>query len=248
MSAVADSSPDAAISRNGQSKARGLIGSGSGSGRKPAGVVALLTGLLLLAFLYSGLFQINSVTVHGAEYTDVQELIALAAVRDRSVFRTQPEAVAKRIESLSSIQDAQVEVRFPGTVAITIVEPEPVLVIENAGSQALVSADGAVIAERGLEGLPRLLIEGTEPASTFEPSAELVAAVRAIIGLYGDSLDMSWTTDTGLSIDFSDGRIVLIGQPEDIEAKLTVLSAIESQVGSSWSQLDLRVASRPAYR
>ena len=218
------------------------------TGRLPAALVVLLTGVLLGAFLFSDEFKIDTVRVEGAEFSDVEAVIEVSGTLGQSAFRARPDDVAARVEALPAVEHASVEIQYPGQVAIVVQEREPVIAITNGHEQALISEGGTAISSVDLVGLPELSVEGTNSLEDVEVTAELVAAVRAIDALFGDAARIVWTQDIGLNLELTGDRLILIGSPDQIDAKLTVLSAVEHQVDASWSQLDLREPSRPAYR
>ena len=226
----------------------GQVDPANSSGRLPALLIVILTGILLWAFLLTNDFQIDSVRVQGAELSDVDEVVEMSQALNRSSFRARPDEIAARVETLPAVESASVELRYPGQVTIVVTEREPVLAVTNGLEHALISDDGTVISPRQLAGLPQLSVHGFDALTDADLSTELVAAVRAVFSLYGNESRLTLTRDIGLSLELTGGRSVLLGSPELMDTKLTVLSAVELQVDSNWSQLDLREPSRPAYR
>ncbi len=120
--------------------------------------------------------------------------------------------------------------------------------VEQDGIIRLVSADGYAIASSFVEGLPVLHIDGRGAVSEDTLSPAVVSAARAVADVYGPDTTLSWGPEIGLVMKMADDRLVIFGEPDGIAAKLGVLAAIEAQIDTEWSQLDIRVPTRPSYR
>lgn len=217
------------------------------SGRLPALIIVIVTGLTLWAFLFTDDFRVETVTIEGMVHGNGSEVVDAAAMLDRSAFRVQPERAAERIAALPYVEHVVVDLEFPGQATIRIVERTPVLNVETGGQSTLVSADATTIASGRVEGLPRLRVDsrGSAPDTPLTPN--VVAAVESIAAVYGPDASLIWNPEIGLVMEMPGGALVNFGEPEDLEAKLVVLAAIEDQI-DDWRQLDLSVPSRPAYR
>jgi hypothetical protein len=60
-------------------------------------------------------------------------------------------------------------------------------------------------------------------------------------------MTLEYDQPTGLTADFADGRIVMLGTPDQIPVKLNVLDAAMS-IQDQWHRLDLREPDRPSYK
>lgn len=217
-------------------------------GRIPALLVAIITGLLLCAFLLTDDYRVETVSVDGVQYGDAGEVVTVAGMLDRSAFEVDLERTAARIAALPYVEWVTVDLRYPGRATISIQERRPEIVVIENGQSSLVASSGMIFADGEVEGLPQLLVHLPDGGQGEALPTELVAAVKAIAGVYGPSVELVWNQNFGLAMERPDERLVIFGEPVEIEAKLTVLGAIEDQVDDEWTQLDLRVPTRPAYR
>ncbi|CAN5572472.1 hypothetical protein BH23CHL2_BH23CHL2_07250 [soil metagenome] len=218
------------------------------SGQLPALLVVVVTGLLLGSFLLTDDYRVESVTIDGIRYGDADEIVAESGMLDQSSFRVNLEQAAERIALLPYVERVTVELSFPGRASISIQERRPEIVVDQAGEFSLVSLDGIIIAPGDVEGLPQLRSDRSGALNEDALTPELVGAVRSLAGVYGPLTMLLWNQEIGLVMERPDERLVIFGEPDQIEAKLAVLSALESQIDADWTQLDLRVPTRPAYR
>lgn len=218
------------------------------SGRLPALLIVIVTGLMLWAFLFTNDFRVETVAVEGLTYGDGSEVVERSALLDRSAFQAQTEVVAAQIAELPYVEQATVDVRFPGRATIRIVERQPVLNVELDDHDSLVSSEGTPIASGFVEGLPLLRLDNRGEPLEDALSPEVVSAVQSVAAIFGPDATLSWNPDIGLVMEMPGGGLVSFGLPENMDAKLAVLTAIEDQLDESWTQLDLSVPTRPAYR
>ena len=217
-------------------------------GRIPALLVVIITSLLLYAFLLTDDFRVETVSVDGVQYGNAGEVVDVARMLDRSAFEVDLEGAATRIAALPYVERVTVDLRYPGQATISIQERRPEIVVIENGQSSLVSSNGTIFADGEVEGLPHLVAHVPDGLEVETLPPELVAAVQAVAGIYGPSVELVWNQEFGLAMERPDKRLIIFGEPVEIEAKLTVLGAIEDQVDDDWTQLDLRVPTRPAYR
>lgn len=217
------------------------------NGRLPAALVALVCGLMVWAFLFTNDYRIETVTIQGLRYGEAEAVEDRARLIDAPTFEVEPEAIAERIAALPNVERVSVEIQFPNRASIAIVERSPVMHIVTGNESMLVSIDGFAIASGTVDGLPALELDGAGDADV-DLDPDVVSAVVAVAAVYGPDVELIWEADVGLVMEHSNGGLVVFGEPVDIEAKLTVLAAIESQLEDGWAQLDIRVPTRPSYR
>lgn len=217
------------------------------NGRLPALLISLICGLMLWAFVFSGDFRVETVTIRGLEYGPVEAVEEQALLLDESTFRVQPDAAADRIASLPNVQSVTVDIQFPNSASITIIERTPAINVQVGEDGTLVSSDAHAIAPGFVDGLPVLVLGGGASVQS-ELDPEIVKGVTAVAAVYGPDALLVWDPEIGLAMEHPDGGTVIFGEPVDIEAKLTVLAAVELQLEDGWTQLDIRVPTRPSYR
>jgi cell division septal protein FtsQ len=218
------------------------------TGRLPASLVALVTGLMAFAFLFTPDYAVSSVKVEGMQVGDPREIAAVSGLLGESVFQLEANDAARRIGALPYIEQVIVSVRFPGAASVEVVERRPVMIVQRDGRNMLVASGGQVMAPAGDEQLPTLVVSGEPQGAAETVPPDVVAAIQSIAAVHGPSARLSWDADDGLALVTEEGQRVIFGEAEAIEAKLAVLAAVDEQVDDDWSELDLREPTRPAFR
>jgi cell division protein FtsQ len=218
------------------------------SGRLPASLVALVTGIMAIGFLFTPDYSVSRVSIQGMQVGDPHEIADASGLLGEPVFQIEASEAAERIGALPYIEQVVVSVRFPGEVDIEVVERQPVLIVRRDGREMLVAEGGLVMAPAGDETLPTLAVSGEAAGGTDAIPDDIVVAVQRIADVRGPSARLTWDPDNGLVLVIDTGRRVIFGEPEAIPAKLAVLAAVDEQVDVAWSELDLREPTRPAFR
>jgi cell division protein FtsQ len=125
----------------------------------------------------------------------------------------------------------------------------PVIIRQTGDKAMLVDEHGWVLARAGDQSLPRVLqTEGDAPVVGSQIEPELIQAIQVVHERLGPQLmTLEYDQPTGLTADFADGRIVMLGTPDQIPVKLNVLDAAMS-IQDQWHRLDLREPDRPSYK
>lgn len=126
------------------------------AGLSPVRAGAALTMLLAAGATYgvgaSSAFDFARLEIAGTEFTDraaVEEV--LDEVRGENLFRLSTVPVVAALRELPTVADAGVAIALPETLAITIVEREPILVWAAADRRFLSDLDGLLFAELGAD-------------------------------------------------------------------------------------------------
>jgi hypothetical protein len=128
----------------------------------------------------SSAFDYTRLQLHGAEFTDPAAVErALVDSRGTNLFGLSTAPLVTAIESLPTVASARVGVELPGTLAVTLVEREPIVVWQIGERRYLVDRDGALFAEL------------TDPAPAAAASLPVIDDRRAASGLFalGGTLD-----------------------------------------------------------
>lgn len=219
------------------------------SGRLPAFLVALTTGLLAFAFLFTVDYPVSAITVEGLTVGEAREVVETSGLLGDPVFRAELEEAAERVAALPYVEHVEVSLTIPGEATIQITEREPALIVARGSERLLVATSGAVMASStDLDGLPVLKVSQDAPLDDSAMPQDLVDAVALIAAERGSDVELRWTRDDGLILSLPSGRAAIFGEPERPAAKLAVLEAVEDQIDADWRILDLREPTRPAYR
>ncbi len=92
-------------------------------------------------------FDYTKLQVDGLHVTDPAAVeVALADARGENLFRLATRPLKAALEALPTVQSARVDVRLPGTLAVTIDERDPVLIWQVGERRYLADAGGTLFA------------------------------------------------------------------------------------------------------
>lgn len=128
---------------------------GLSTARAGAALAMLLSAAAIYGVGASSAFDYTKVEVDGAIYTDPAAVeAALADARGHNLFQIATAPLVAGLEDLPTVAHAQIDLRLPGTLAVTIDERRPVLVWSAGGHRWLVDATGTIVAELGDKAPP----------------------------------------------------------------------------------------------
>ena len=217
------------------------------SGRLPAFLLACGCLVLLYGFLFSGDFDVDDVTVRGAQVGDPREIAATTGAFGSSIFDVDPDAIAAQLAALPYVERVTIDTEMPSRVVVNLVERTPVAVWSTDSTSFLVDQHGKVMAVGDRDDLPHVLGGDFEVTVGGTLSPERIAAVSAVHDVLGaDAEIMAWSQLDGLSVRLHDKRLVIFGEAERLPLKLAVYQEFQT-LDVSWSVLDLREPDRPFY-
>lgn len=219
-----------------------------------AGLAVVMTVGLLVAATRSPLLDVDIVHVEGASQTRPADLLAVTGLdRHRLLIDISPRAIAERAQRLPWVASADVEKEWPRSVRLTIVERQPVAVLDGGeGQWVLVDGDRRVLAttaERppdlpvvvGIADLPepgRLLGPGSAPVVAI--AAALPESVRARVS------QVAAGPDGQVHLNLAPTGRVLLGDGSRINDKVAALATVFERVDlRGLAVLDLRVPGAP---
>jgi hypothetical protein len=162
----------------------------------------------------SNAFELSSLDLVGVRYSDEAELRRRVEVpAGTNLFGLQTDALERGLLELPTIQSASVSVRLPGTVAVEVVERDPILVWQIGDRRMLVDREGTLFAEfpanptPEASALPTVLDKRDASASLdvgsqLDPvdldAARRLGSLRPIdVGSGAERLDVDLTDDLG---------------------------------------------------
>ena len=206
--------------------------------REPRSWRWALTGLLLVALLGGGawtvlaspLLAVNRVVVDGARVVPARQVLAAADVPvGGPLSRVDTAAVAARVERIPRIADALVVRRWPGTLAVVVVERSALAGVRTGKGYALMDGE-AVVFDRVAKlpaGVPVVKASGLDPRRSLRAVLKaldsLPPALRARVG----TATATTVDDVTLSLD-GDKRVVW-GSADRGARKAVVLRALLRQ-------------------
>lgn len=195
-----------------------------------AAVLLLLVGAL--AVLASSLFDVRTVDVQGAVYTDPERLSAIVdELRGDAILLVDSRKIERELERIAWVESAKVTTQFPHRVFIDIRERKPIATFAGSdGKYRVIDRDGRVLDV--LDGIPidYMLVTGANPDAEegqfagrpFASAAQLTIALPAEIRSLTKSIGVDATAGD-LSITFHDGLEVQLGPATDLSTKLVRL-------------------------
>lgn len=198
--------------------------------RRILAVVAVLVVVAgLVALTRSPVLDVDRVTVAGAANTDAATVRKVAAVRLRSpMVDLDAGAVEDRLEALPWVARASVHRRWPGTVAVTIVERTPVAVVGEGSAAVLVDARGRALGPAAqAQGLAAIAGRPTDPGGLV--AAPTRVAIAVVAGLPSDlRRQVARATPDGSAtiLTLDDGITVRWGDRTQATAKADALRVV----------------------
>jgi len=192
--------------------------------------ISLLMGLIL--FTQSGLFTVSNIEMKGLERFTEGEIAQAINITGSSIFFINPDRVKRDLQiTYPALSDIDVQVGWPASVSISLVERYPVLAWNWDGHVRWVDINGVAF-EPLDEGLDVVQVNSAMLPPTIKDrfvDPRLVDSVAALAGYIPENVDLIYDTDHGLGWRDSRGWIVYFGfNDDDAEKKMNVyLSLVE---------------------
>lgn len=208
-------------------------------GRKRLIWVAIAAAILLvlvgaIAVLASSLFDVRTIEVQGAVYTDKADLSAIVDhLRGEAILLVDTRQVERELEKIPWVESARVTTHFPHSVFIDIRERKAIATFAGSdGKYRVIDRDGRVLDVLDGEPIDYMLITGANPdvergqfsGGPFEAAAQLAIALPAEIRSRTESIGLDTTTGN-LSLSMQNKLVVQLGPSSDMQAKLVRLLA-----------------------
>lgn len=232
---------DRPAARRAVERPRGRRGSVLNPGFPRWAVVALV--LVVVAFsagwvvFSSSWFGVREVRIEGAAVLSDAEVREVVDLTENDALATvDTEAVARRVEKLAPVADAQVLRSWPGTLTVRVTERQPVATVQAGGKPWLIDIEGVPYAAAAKVGSAA---DGLLPLEIDDPSPDSLATRQAVAVI--DALDAETTelvdhvtAESGAQVTLvlTDGRRVIWGDASMMQDKLTMLPAVLEHAGS----------------
>jgi cell division septal protein FtsQ len=233
------------------------------AGRRRLWVLAVAVGLLTVGALAvavarSSLLGMDSIEVRGAAETPAAAVrLASGIDRGEPLLFLDAAAVARRVERLPWVRDAEVSTRLPGTVEIRVRERTPIAWADAAGAVAVLDRDGRVLtvgtpAPPGVAEVAGVGPVGPPGSSVGDPSwFRALGRFPLALRLLAERVEMRGPDavvvlrGTGAAASIRLGPLVEV--PEKVEAAMAVYRDLVDR-GERVSVIDVRVPSAPVTR
>ncbi len=216
----------------------------------------VLLFLVLIGSIVGGIWLIRSpvlsirnVTVSGAQHSDPASAIAAIGMGNGTpTIDVDKDAILSAIRSDPWVASAVVDVSFPGSISVEVVEHVPFATVMAADGWVTVSSNGAVVPADAPGGAPRISIDTGPVGSGYNIANPLIlGALRFVEALPPDlamAVDVSAEGD-GLVAEVG-GHRVLLGRPADMNEKAVVLASLLASGIESGVEINVIAPLRPA--
>lgn len=188
---------------------------------------------------------VHAALLQGRDETSRESILAaLGVVRGQPLLAFDPAAAKQRLERLSWVREAAVERRFPGTIAVRIVERRPLALWQRDGKLALVDDTGTVIEQDDIARFASLpIIVGDEAP---RHAAALVAMLTSEPRLKAHVRAAVWVADRRWNLHLDNGIDVRLPEerPEAAWARLADLDRTSGLLQRDLIAIDLRMNDR----
>lgn len=206
-------------------------------------------GMGSLAVLHSGLFAARQITVTGSVHTPTAAIVRAAGLTGHPPLVDVGPSATAGVEALPWVRRATVDVQWPDSVRITVVERTPVVVVQRVGGWALVDRTGRVLADAPAapSGVPQLLGAGTPgPPGTELGGAAAALHVAATLprAFAGQVAQVAEVAGGQVQLHLTTPLTVDLGTPTQLHRKYEDLAAILA--GASLTAGDVINVTAPA--
>lgn len=227
------------------------------------GLTAAMVGVFLLggyvAAYYSGLvqgafdqldaaakrggFEVQHLEITGVDQVNELEVYAVAvSAKDRSMLRVDVDKVRADLMKNGWIKDARVTRRLPATLAIEIVEREPIAIWQRQGQLALIDRSGETLEKLDGKDLPKLLVLMGEAAN--KRVDDLYHLLDAAPALRPQIASAHWVGKRRWDLTFKTGETLVLPEGKSAAAAALVtfarMDGISRLLGGRYARFDLR--------
>ena len=107
--------------------------------------------MLNLTLINNG-FKIKNIEISGLNHLDENDIIKIVnAYNEINIFNVNVDDIYKKIKNNTWIKKASIEIIYPNTIKILLIEKKPVAIWQNRYGNTLITKSGDVIFEKNLE-------------------------------------------------------------------------------------------------
>ena len=198
-----------------------------------AAILVVLVGAV--AVLASSLFDVRTVDVQGAVYTDPAQLSEIVdGLKGDAILLVDTRAIERQLESIAWVESAHVSTQFPHNVFIDIRERKPIATFAGSDNKyRVIDRDGRVLDV--VDGVPidYMLVTGANPdvdrgqfaGRPFASAAQLAIALPPEIRALTESIGVD-ATGGNLTLQLQNDLTVQLGPAADLSGKLVRLLSV----------------------
>lgn len=240
--------------------ARAIVDGAAGWARRPwvwVAVVLAVGAALAASLRYAPYFEVERISVVGADQVSVDQVLAVAEVPDGGALMSVPvHTIEQRIETLDAVASARVTREWPDVVRIEVRERRVVGYIVLADGVGLVGSDGTVYRQQS--EVPRTLpalagvtgAVGTTVPSEGDASSAAIFAVAASLprDLQRVAAQVEADTARDVRVVLDDGVVVTWGSAASAARKVSVVRVLRERTewGRAFTRVDVSAPDAPA--
>ncbi|MBN1581355.1 MAG: FtsQ-type POTRA domain-containing protein [Anaerolineae bacterium] len=211
-----------------------------------------LVGWALIWFFTNEEFYVQQVNITGNVRVSSEAILAASSLQGYSIFWINAQQVATSIvKALPPIKHVRVQYGLPNVVNLIVEEQGGQIMWQLAGNRYWVDDDGMLHLAQ-VEATPSILVQDIRPGLPDRVDPEAVVAAQQLLTLLPDLQFIEYAPITGLRFVHPKGWLVYLGTGNDMEYKMSILHAIETQFADEEmtqpSLVDLRFPDSPYYR
>jgi hypothetical protein len=211
--------------------------------------LALVAGSLWL--VNSPVLAVSDLIVHGARTSDVQRILEdQGVVVGRPLVAIRPGPLEEALRADPWVAEARVDVIFPDTVEVRIVEREPLVWLAGSSGWTLVATDAVLLERGGQPGTDDYVISLDVPPGNLgavSPDPRVIGAVEFLLSLSPDVEGGVTITERDAELWATVGDVsVRLGRPVAMAAKAVALVAVLEEGVEDGSTIILLAPTRPA--
>ncbi|MEP7199802.1 MAG: FtsQ-type POTRA domain-containing protein [Chloroflexota bacterium] len=221
--------------------------------RGPRTVSLTLLALCVWAFYLfatSDLFYVSQIVIEGNATVPTEELGRASGAANYNVFFLQFGAIERNVNTVPGIAAVSSWYEWPNIVHIAVGERKPLFVWEGSKQAVWVDEAGVVFPARGPLS-NTLVIRDLDNKTRVNIDPRIVASLKTINGALPSLKRLEYSDAKGLSFNDEHGWRVLLGQPEQIGAKLSLLQALSAYLTAqniAAEYVDVRLPERAFYK
>jgi cell division septal protein FtsQ len=208
------------------------------TGRIVSAVLVAVVLFLAIRMTWSEQYLVRNVTVTGAKILNEQRISQMIPMHGMSIWAVDPNRVAETIQASPYVDAVSVNVTLPDTVIVAVTEHQSDIRWKVGDWYLMVDTQGTVMGtDTEVVLTDTLVINDDSGASTADAVRIDVGAIRTVQALalrlpveakltvtrYG------WDPRRGVTLNTTDGRLILLGDETRLEEKLQLLRELSDR-------------------
>jgi len=214
-------------------------------------LLLLVMGIGVLGwFGTSDLFFIQNINVAGSDVVASEAVVHATGAQNFNVFFLQFGEIENRLRALPGVSDAAVSYEWPNTLHITLMERKAVFGWELNKKTSWVDDAGQIFQAPAPLTNP-LVIRDNDQRARAQVAPPLVSGAKVIAALLPNVKRLEYSDAMGLSFTDEHGWRVILGQPEQLNAKLAMLRELSAYLvvqKIDAEYIDVRLPARAFYK